>query len=63
MESFGTIAELSENAKKSAGTPDNEVLYSCSEVPALGIKNRLKIFKNRNCCRNLWKALELLQHY
>jgi len=39
MKSFGTIAELSKNAKKSAGTLNNEVLYSCSEVPAAGLKN------------------------
>jgi len=40
MEGFGTIAELSKNAKKSTGTPIKEVLYSCDEVPALGLKNR-----------------------
>jgi len=40
MENFGTIAELSKNAKKSAGTPNNKVLHSCGEVPALGLKNR-----------------------
>jgi len=40
MESFRTIAELAKNAKKSAGTPIKEVLYSCDQVPALGLKNR-----------------------
>jgi len=41
MESFGTIAELSKNAKKSTGTPPKEVLYCCGEVQALGLKNCL----------------------
>jgi len=39
MESFGTITELLKNAKKAIGTLNNEVLYSCSEVPAVGLKN------------------------
>jgi len=50
MESFGTIAELSKNAKntkKSAGTSNNEILYSCGEVSALGLKNYLKIIRGR----------------
>jgi len=45
MESFGTIAELLKNVEKSAETPINEVLYSCGEVPAAGLKNRLKIIR------------------
>jgi len=45
MESFGTIAELSKNVKKSIGTPNNEVFYSCSEVPTFGLKNYLKIIR------------------
>jgi len=40
MKSFGTIPELSKNAKETTGTLNNEVLYSCSEVPAVGLKNR-----------------------
>jgi len=32
MESFGTIAELWKNAKKSTGILNKAVLYSCSEV-------------------------------
>jgi len=47
MESFRTIAELFENAKKATGTLNNEVLYSCSEVPAVELKNCSKTIKNR----------------
>jgi len=46
MKNFGTITELSKNAKKSAGTPNNEVFYSCGEVPALGLKNYLNIIRS-----------------
>jgi len=41
MESFGIIAELSKN--ESIGTPNNEVFYSSSKVPAFKLKNYLKI--------------------
>jgi len=47
MESFGTIAELSKNAKEATGTLNNEVLYSCSEVLTFRLKNCLKTIKNQ----------------
>jgi len=37
--SFGIIAELSKNAKKSTRTRNNKVLYSRGKVPACGLKN------------------------
>jgi len=43
MESVGTIAELSKNARKSAGTRNNVIFYSYDEVPMDGLK---KSFKN-----------------
>jgi len=46
MESSGTIAELSKNAKKLIGTPNNAVLYSCSEIPTFRFKNCLKTIKS-----------------
>jgi len=41
MESFGTIAELSKNATKSAETPIKEVLHSCGASARIN-----KSFKN-----------------
>jgi len=44
MENFEIIAELSKNAKKLAGTPNNDILYSWYQRSDL--KNRLKIIRS-----------------